>query len=53
VSLERGVVVAPAGALDTDPGMTPMAHIFVASKAEWFEITGTVPQFAQMPPPPP
>jgi hypothetical protein len=53
VSLERGIVVVPAGALDTDPDMTPMAHIFTASKAEWFEITDTVPQFAELPPPPP
>jgi hypothetical protein len=53
VSLERGSVIVPAGALDTDPGMTPMAHIFVASKAEWFEITDALPQFAELPPPPP
>jgi hypothetical protein len=44
--------VAPAGPLDTDPGITPMAHIFVDSKAEWFEITDSIPQFAQAPPPP-
>jgi hypothetical protein len=50
VSSERGVVVVPAGSLDTDPGMQPMAHIFVASKASWFDITGGVPQFAVMPP---
>jgi hypothetical protein len=43
-------VVAPAGALDTDPGMKPMAHIFVGSKAEWFEITDSIPQFVEGPP---
>jgi hypothetical protein len=53
VSATRGMVVAPAGALDTDPGMKPMAHIFVQSKAPWFEITDAIPQFAEMPPPPP
>ena len=53
VSLERGIVVVPAGALDTDPGMKPIAHLFVASKAPWFEITDSIPQFADMPPPPP
>ena len=52
VSLERRMVVVPAGALDTDPGMRPMAHIFVGSKAPWFEITDNIPQFAEMPPPP-
>ena len=50
ISLERRIVIVPAGALDTDPGMRPMAHIFVGSKAPWFEITDTTPQFAEMPP---
>jgi hypothetical protein len=52
VSPERGIVVVPAGSLDTDPGIRPMAHIFVANKAPWFDITDTLPQFAQMPPAP-
>jgi hypothetical protein len=52
VSTERGIVVAPVSALDTDPGMRPMAHIFVASKAPWFEITDSIPQIAGAPPPP-
>ena len=39
-SPERGVVAVPAGSLDTDPGMRAQAHIFVADKAPWFEITG-------------
>ena len=51
VSRERGVVVLPAGTLDTDPGMRPRMHIFVNSKAPWFEITDDLPQFAEMPPP--
>ena len=42
----------PAGALDTDPAMRPLAHIFVASKAPWFEITDAIPQIAEAPPPP-
>jgi hypothetical protein len=49
----RGVVVAPAAALDTDPGMKPMAHICVASKAPWFEIRDSIPQLDGLPPPPP
>ena len=52
VSAERGIVVVPAGSLDTDPGIRPMAHIFVANKAPWFDITDTLPQFPQMPPAP-
>jgi hypothetical protein len=50
VSRERGTVVVPVGALDTDPGMRPQANIFVASKAPWFDITDALPQFAEMPP---
>ena len=52
VSAAGGTVVVPAGPLDTDPGMRPLAHIFVASKAPWFEITDTIPQLAEAPPPP-
>ncbi|MBX5460861.1 MAG: GFA family protein [Steroidobacteraceae bacterium] len=45
-----GGVVVPAGGLDTDPGMRPMAHIFVNSKAVWFDITDTMPQIPEAPP---
>jgi hypothetical protein len=50
VSLERGAVVVPAGALDTDPGVRPAMHIHVASKACWFDITDAIPQFEAAPP---
>ncbi len=50
ISAERGVVLVPAGSLDGDPGVRPAAHIFVADKAPWFEITDSLPQHAQMPP---
>jgi len=50
ISPERGVVVVPAGSLDTDPGMQPMAHIFVANRASWFDITDSLPQYAELPP---
>ena len=36
------------GCLDSDPGMRPGGHIFVASKAEWFDITGDLPQYEEM-----
>jgi len=52
ISAERGIVVVPAGSLDTDPGIRPMAHIFVADKAPWFDIADTLPQFPAMPPAP-
>ena len=40
----RGIVVVPMGGLDDDPGITPQANIFVASKAPWFTITDDLPQ---------
>lgn len=50
VALARGAFVVPAGPLDSDPGMRPMAHIFVGSKAPWFEIADALPQFPEAPP---
>jgi hypothetical protein len=52
VAATAGIVVVPAGPLDTDPGMRPMAHIFVESKAPWFEIADSIRQLAGAPPPP-
>ena len=50
VSVERNIAVVPAGSLDSEPAITPAAHIFVGSKAPWFDITDELPQFAEMPP---
>ena len=46
---ERKIVVVPMGSLDDDPGMRPQRHIFVASKAPWFEIADDLPQSAGPP----
>jgi hypothetical protein len=35
----------PLGTLDDDPEVRPSAHVFVGSKAPWFEITDGLPQF--------
>ncbi|MEJ2087570.1 MAG: GFA family protein [Gammaproteobacteria bacterium] len=35
----------PAGSLDSDPGIGPAGHIYVGSKAPWFEITDDLPQW--------
>jgi hypothetical protein len=40
----RGIAVIPAGALDHDPGLRPQMHIFVGSKAPWFEIADDLPR---------
>ena len=40
----------PLGALDDDPGIKPGFHVFVASKAPWYDIADELPQFAELPP---
>ena len=35
----------PLGALDDDPGITPMCHVFVDDKAPWHSITDDLPRF--------
>ena len=46
----RKVAVIPLGALDDDPGIKPVNHIFVADKAGWHEITDDLPTFEEAPP---
>ena len=38
------VIGFPLGTLDTDPGVKATRHIFVGSKAPWFDITDALPQ---------
>lgn len=40
----------PLGPLDDDPGIKPERHVFVGSKAPWFDITDDLPQFEEFPP---
>ena len=37
------------GTLRDDPTIRPSMHIFVGSKAPWFEITDNLPQHAELP----
>jgi hypothetical protein len=37
------------GTLDDDPGVRPFCHIFVGSKAPWYEITDHLPQYQEFP----
>jgi len=46
------VAAIPAGTLDTDPPIRPQRHIFTHYKATWFDITDSLPQFAEAPPRP-
>ena len=38
------------GTVEGDPGVVPESHIFVGSKADWQDITDTLPQFDEWPP---
>lgn len=51
VSPERDFAILPAGGLDTDPPLRPQRHIFTNYKAPWFEITDSIPQYPEGPPP--
>lgn len=38
------------GILDDDPGSRPICHVFVGSKAPWYEIADALPQHESFPP---
>jgi hypothetical protein len=40
----RNIAIVPMGTFDDPPGATPQEHIFVGSKAPWFDITDALPQ---------
>jgi hypothetical protein len=44
-----GYVVVPCGSLDDSPGIPVTSHIFVASKAPWFDITDRLPRWETLP----
>lgn len=44
-----GLLVVPAGCLDTEITMLPTAHIFLSSKAPWDGELGEVPKFERLP----
>ena len=37
------------GTLEDDPGVRPSCHVFVGSKAPWYEITDNLPQYQAFP----
>ncbi len=49
---DRNIAVIPMGCFDDDPGTRPARHIYVGSKASWFDITDDLPRFAEAPPTP-
>jgi hypothetical protein len=42
------IIWVALGAMDDDPGIRPALHIFVGSKAPWFEITDALPQHNEL-----
>lgn len=40
----------PLGGLEQDPGNRPIANIFIASKAPWYDIPDGLPQYDEWPP---
>ena len=46
----RGIVIIPLGVLDDEPPARPDEHIFVGSKASWYEIPGKLHQYPEGPP---
>jgi hypothetical protein len=45
-----GMSFVPAGILEGDPGRRPECHMFADSRADWFPITDTLPQYERFPP---
>jgi hypothetical protein len=37
------------GSLDDDPGVRPVCHVFVGSKAPWYDITDGLPEHQEHP----
>ena len=50
IDRERNFAIVPMGTLDDDPGLRPQAHIFVGSKAPWYEIADELPQYEEYAP---
>jgi len=50
VDRDRGIALVPLGTFDDDPGVPPLGHIFVGSKAPWFDIADDLPQYKEYPP---
>lgn len=48
---DRNRAGVPLGTLDDDPGHGAQRHIYVASKAPWYEIRDDLPRFDEGPPP--
>jgi len=48
-ALLTGLLVVPAGCLDTEVSVSPTAHIFTSSRAIWEGAIGDAPEFGGLP----
>ncbi len=48
-SAGSGILNVPVGSLNSEPGVEAKGHIFIGSKAPWFEPTDDLPQWDEMP----
>ena len=48
-NFKRGLIHIRYGALKEEPSLKPQAHMHVASKLPWYEITDDLPQFKTIP----
>ena len=48
---DSAVAMLPAGAIDTALPQLPTVHLYVASKAPWYEISAAGERFDELPPP--
>ena len=46
-ALDGKVQLVPAGLFIDDPGVKPSFHLFVGSKAPWWDITDDLPQYEE------
>ena len=46
----ESVAVISLGSVSGDPGVRPAAHVYVGSKAPWYEIRDDLPQHLELPP---
>lgn len=46
----RNMIHVRYGALNQSPSLLPQAHMHVSSKADWYQINDSLPQFDEFPP---
>lgn len=49
IQMEGALLVVPAGSLDGEAGISPTAHICVASRADWEDAMRDIPKFEGLP----